>query len=1594
MNNLFLELGLDDGTVAPTDLSTVPSYLLAADNHNLGNSGGSWLDPETWKEKFDSAGKMISAGILSGANSFYNSGVTIGNWLGESGEQRDTQDFIAGIDSDLGVYYAKNRSAADLVGFVAGSIIPGTAGVKILNAGQKALSVASKTGLFGENLGRAIGLVVPQTERYIALAAKDITQSAATFNTLNSNALKALRSGVYQNTLEGIAFETFVQATMFQSPILQNQDSWDIVKNVAIGGAVGGVIGGAFTGASSLGKIKRIVAAEESALKPFTSRATIQEGLSPAEKIILMAEDRDFGALPLPGSENFEAAQRLYADRVRRIDNDTRSQFHNIVRGEDTELGNMIADASHGLGHTAVLNNMLYVEEAARLGKLTRVEKDINELVKAGKPVPPEYQLSYLRLHGEGAGEVLDTMPLVRNLADRAKNADGVLDQVREYKFREGQNWSALDLSGEAAHYEAEARYIWADSVLKELKPGTAVNQYDIPVLERALRENILDIKLVDNAGGILKSNFGSAQELQAHIIAAKTEAANELLIKLVLDGKVPVESGTQVIAKITNTKLARLEGTAVGSESDDFFAWQAANRAYAADLARKGLVPANKTADTRFLPSIAKLSKRIQNMDDLDGNVIDGMAWIKSKQQLLKQSVNNVVAKATGALYESIPDIPDSLLLNANRYGAGAGVASFANGTYGSLESTVQLLGSVTKRLGIQFRQATADVLEGPLATLGRKQEAIIEAAAIDQKVTRSAKQWVRHSDDTGEYLVTKDAKNILDNPQGESSLDNIAEEELIELVNPETIAYINSSIERSGFRTSTYRELRAAQGLQDVKDSSVYRPVRPSPTDYPFFAFVKDPRVTGQGHTTMIFANTEQKLKELIEKVPKEYETITKGQAEEFYAARNEYEYSRTLHESYIDTNLKNRGIQSEFFTITDPKTYVNRALQQHIREDDVLAKELIRGKNQAAFDWLEDQSKQYSQLESSRFGGSVARVEKSGKNPYLDYIKTALDISKVSEHPLLYGFNKFLDEGVSRAVGRVRDLWQGDRSTESLEAINSALDKFGMNTGWRDSATDLLVNHSAPKGALTKFIRGANAVLARLTLGLDPLNALNNAIGANILRTTELKQLTRAIGAGDAEIAGQLAEIGKIKLPGTGDQILSPPKLLASSIRRYFQDMMGSQTLLKEYQAAGFVQDITTQFKSILDDFTLKGTESVSLLQSRLQAAIKKADDLTEAGQKYTGNKLAEEFNRFISADVMRQITDIAVNKGILTKAEQHAYINTFVNRVEGNVIASQRPLMFQGPIGQAIGLFQSYQFNLMQQLFRYVSEGTKKDAAMLLGLQGTFYGLQGLPAFQFINQHIVGTLSGNTNHVDLYDSTYGVAGRDVGNFVLYGLPSNLLQANLYSRGDINPRQVTVIPTTLPDIPFIGAFGKFLLNMTETVGKIGQGAPVWESMLQGLEHNGLSRPMAGLAQVLQATGPGGQPYSTTSKGSILFSNDLLAWASAVRLAGGRPLDEAIVNDSIFRIHGYQQYDRAKKMALAESVKASVIQGNVPSGDAISSFASTYAAAGGKQAQFNKFMLEQIKSANVPEAQKIMSQLQNPFSQKVQLLMGYSGE
>ena len=1567
----------------------LPEYLVAADNHNIGNTQTSWLDLDQWTQKFGNAGSLAATSVLSGLNSFYNTGVTVGNWFGAGLQENDTQSWISGIDGDLGSYYRENKSAADLGGFVLGSLIPGLGATKLLNAGQTAIKTAKATGLLGGNLGRAMGVLVPDAQKFTTLAAAEINASTTALKLINTNTVKSLGAGVWQNTLEAAAFETAVQVTMFKSPVLEDQDIYDIATNVAVGGALGGLIGGAFTAAKLGGKLKAAVRAEDEARLPFTNRPSFAAATEDSEKIVQLAYDSQMAARPVPiqGPDglivnNYSVNKQLFEEKIRKNNNDIRTSIHNMT-GTDTELGNIVANTLHGADAQTVFGNMSGAAKIVRVTETTALEKAQIKAAKEGLPIDVPVATRLVKNIGEDAGQVIDEMPSVLSLGDLFKGRDEILNKARSFGFSVGKAWDPLKLVGPAGHIEGQARHIWAEHILKEIPKGTNIAHNDIPLLERVYKDgNWADISIVKGEGPSLEvTKIASKQEMEDILFNAKIDTAYDLVMGMSLKKGLPTEQGMEAAAKIVNARREFLEGTSTGNKYADMMATQADNAAYQKMIQDKQLTRAGEgSTPVEFLPKYSKVVyAQSQNVIETHEHIVDAMVFYKSKQKEYEQAAKNVVAKNLGVLSDSLLPISDTALSSASRNGSGAGLFSFENSNYGTLGSSMAVIGSVTARSMEASRKKIGDYLGATLTRLGNKPEAALEFESINQQVTRSAKQWKLDRTNRVMYSVEKAG----------------VEPDILHLKLDETIDALESHITLSGGRTSAWKEMNAVKGHTDGKLDDVYRPIRPDLKQYPHFFFVRDPQVTGTGHMSMVHAATEKELGALRDRVPSNYEVVFKTDAEEFKKARGEYEFSRTLHENYIDSDLKNRGVFSNFFPKSDPQKIIDDVIQQHYRESDVLNRELVRFNYESQFSWLEDQGRSYSRAETSQFASSREMIENTADNPYFNYIKTALNISKAPEMGLLYSFNKTLDTAVSKAVGAVRNVFADVKTPAELEQINGMLDKYGMKPAYYDASLHLLANHTAPRGELTKFVRGANSLLSMFTLGLDPLNSLNNAIGANILRMTELKHLTRAINNGDAEIAGALGGLAKVATPGTGDSILAPSKLVGKAIQNFWKD---DGTLIGMYRNDGLIKDRVEQLKLLVDDFTLQGTESVADLNNRMSKGFSKAKALFEVGQtkgeKLSANKLAEEFNRFISADVMRQITDIGVDKGLMDAATAKSYINTFVNRVEGNITASQRPLIFQGPVGQAIGLFQSYQFNLLQQLFRYSAEGSAKDLGMLLGLQSTLYGLQSLPAFQFINTHVVGQLSGNKEHRDLYDATYGTVGRTAGDWMLYGIPSNLLQANIYSRGDINPRQITVLPTSMQEIPLVQGWGKFLANIKNTTSNIANGGDVWNSLLQGLEHNGVSRPLAGFAQVFGGLGDG-VVESTTKNGSILASNDLMSWASVTRMAGGRPLDEAITNDAMFRVKSYEAARKQSMASLAETVRTTMVGGQVDQTSAeMNRFAEKYAALGGKQAGFNKWMMGLYKQSNTEQSEVLAQSLKTPYAYKMQLLMGGEDE
>ena len=139
-----------------------PAWLKAADAHAI--AAGNTSIFEDLAESVANAPSFLAVSIASGLNSFYNTGITIGNlFLDEDNQMQlnDTGEWISSFDEDLGKYYEQNKDAADLVGFIAGSLVPGMAAVKGLQAAQAALR-AAQAGQVGKNMSLATRLLAPQ----------------------------------------------------------------------------------------------------------------------------------------------------------------------------------------------------------------------------------------------------------------------------------------------------------------------------------------------------------------------------------------------------------------------------------------------------------------------------------------------------------------------------------------------------------------------------------------------------------------------------------------------------------------------------------------------------------------------------------------------------------------------------------------------------------------------------------------------------------------------------------------------------------------------------------------------------------------------------------------------------------------------------------------------------------------------------------------------------------------------------------------------------------------------------------------------------------------------------------------------------------------------------------------------------------------------------------------------------------------------------------------------------------------------------------------------------------------------------------------
>lgn len=1590
-----------------------PNFLQAASAHDVASDNSSIF--EDVAESLGNAPSFLAVSVASGLNSFYNTGAAIGNIFRSDDdkiENRDTTAWIADMDDDLGKYYEQNKSAADLVGFVGSSLIPGLAGIKALRAGQGALRAAA-AGELGSNMSLATRLLAPSMETYVKREAADLAAKSATFSFGNANALKALASGTQQGILESLAFETAVAATMFKAPMLEDMDTTDIIKNIAFGTVVGGGIGAIGSAAGTYFGVKRLlgnVDARQLGAVRSTQLSSSAAETSTSDKIVAAVSDRAILSKEITpeavmakkvaqgetGESLTESAiagevaksNRLRLDNIQKLDNEIRINIRKMA-GDDA-LGNPFADIAAKMGDKGSLDTFLNLKTLTRVAQESSFEVRVKDLIKNGlaktrreaeKQITDESFIN-IRMHSGTIGETSAGSVGVPRLADKFK-PDQIANMAKKAKtsVRDMTDFRTVKNA-----QDVELRWLNARALTVPLNKNSVIGSHDLPFLDKAIRDKVENLTISNGKDVLDNQTLVGQDAIRNHFIKAKAE---------VIEAQKAAKHPSNFIELASDVRRDFLEGMA---KTDDPAINYFAQDSYARELSEFLGKPVS-AKDLHDIPRFGKATYDTTKVTDDAGMELAGMALVKYREKLQVEATNKVFAKFAGNQAELFPEISEDILRSATRTGTGAGVFTNAGGAYGSLEQVTSYIGNLVSELTRSRINKLTEQIEPVAVKLAQNPTEAVRFSSINEVLASTPEKYVLS--ETGEALIPQKIRDYQraiqngDSPQAPVLFRGSPEE--IPLDSEVLREAVETHIALNGTRNQSWKELHATQGNTDNKALDTFQVIRANPRDYRHIAFVKDETLVGVGHTKMLFANTSKELEDQIAKVPAQYKVYTKGQSEEFYNAKGEWTYDKTLHDNYIDHDLLSRGISSRFFPQTDPSKIVNGWLQDHVAKENTIIKQMVLAKYEKEANELKRLGDQFTNIHGSKTGRDSVTdvVTSSDKNPYLAQVKAMLNITKTDEVPLLQTVNQSLDRFVSRAWNKATDIFQskgGKFTQEKSDEINGVFEELGIKTAYYDAAINLMANSSVPRGALTNFIRKSNAFLTTTVLRLDPFNALNNLLGNTVLFSTELKSLTKAISDKSTEGAGELAQIMKIGVPGVdGDLITSPSKLISNSYARLHGE--GREALLAEYKKRGLLPDLSEQYYKSLDAMTLTGKESISDMSKKSAQLSEAWESFGKFGEKWTGNKWTEQFNRLISADVMKQITEVGVKHGVIDDKIAWAYVNTFTNRVNGVIRAAERPLMFQGPVGQAIGLFQSYQFNLMQQMFRHVGEGNGKAVAMAMGLQGSIYGASSLPGFNLINTSLVGNASGNTEHKDLFSATNTLFGKAGADWLMFGAPSNVLRASLFTRGDTNPRTWSIVPNPANpgDIPFISAFGKVFGSTKDAVTSVAGGAPVWDSMLNAIEHLGLSRPLAGMAQTARAfTNPDGKVLSTQANGTILGSNDLMSWATMTRIAGAKPIDEAITSNAFFRVQGYMAADREKRMKLGTNLKLHLQGGGEVSGELVGNFAQRYAELGGKQTGFNAWMMEQYKNTDRSRAEALARGLDSSYSRYMQQIMG----
>jgi hypothetical protein len=322
-------------------------------------------------------------------------------------------------------------------------------------------------------------------------------------------------------------------------------------------------------------------------------------------------------------------------------------------------------------------------------------------------------------------------------------------------------------------------------------------------------------------------------------------------------------------------------------------------------------------------------------------------------------------------------------------------------------------------------------------------------------------------------------------------------------------------------------------------------------------------------------------------------------------------------------------------------------------------------------------------------------------------------------------------------------------------------------------------------------------------------------------------------------------------------------------------------------------------------------------------------------------------------------------VADRIGLKGQELRHGFAHDFANKVIADYNPTNRPEIFQGPVGNTLGLFQSYIWGYYGNLFRAIeTKDTSRLMAQMLG-QSMFFGAQTIPGFSEYNSLMAGMSESGASPLDRLHQALPTGVADV---VMSGIPSSLPQ--LFGGEDGSGIALTARGDTTVRIPGVAGVPAFAVAK-KIVGGIGEMADIFfgenpsftpMQMTEALSHMIPNRPISGMIANFGAAGQ-------TDPTGQLVGESLDMTKGIATMMGLKTLQDQKMTEAFYANKNEQALQAIKRQELVRNSRTLMRAGDYES---LPKIYDNYLATGGDPRRFNGWIAELHESATVSRSER----------------------